>query len=194
MAARCTFEAFGRSQALLVPTGAALVVGAFGASKLGALLPGMPAADQKVVGDFLDQRVGVLTKSFVKTNYGEAHVMAVLLLAAAAVLGAAAARYAPSLAHTLALLVAVQGSPAYDVTGGIVLLLVAGGVWCLSHGMRVSQAPSYLLYNIRALQRRSLYQIEACETGPLRRLLLVEKSELDRLQAVGTAVLTVAAA
>lgn len=89
---------------------------------------------------------------------------------------------------------AVQGSPAYDVTGGIVLLLVAGGVWCLSHGMRVSQAPSYLLYNIRALQRRSLYQIEACETGPLRRLLLVEKSELDRLQAVGTAVLTVAAA
>lgn len=85
---RCTFEAYERVQSLLVPTGAALIVGAFGASKVGALLPSMPAADQRVVGDFLDRAIGIITKDLVDTHYGDTHVMAMLLLVAFVAAGA----------------------------------------------------------------------------------------------------------
>lgn len=97
----------------------------------------------------------------------------------------------PQAAHNVDALFIDSGSAAYEVSDGVVLALVGLGVGLVMHGDRAAASPSYELYNLRTLARRSVYDVEQTANKRLKPVLLVMKRSLSRCITAAHAVAAV---
>lgn len=65
-------------------------------------------------------------------------------------------------------------------TMALVFLLLAIGSWLVVHGLVVGASPAIRVYNYRALQSVSAYEIDVSQTGTLRDVMLAEKRVQER--------------
>lgn len=84
-----------------------------------------------------------------------------------------------------------QASPLYNIADGVVVLLFAAAVFLFMWGSRMTEAPSYLAYNLSALAERSIYSVGETKDERLREVLLAAKGILDDGLLRGKAVLAV---
>ena len=72
-------------------------------------------------------------------------------------------------------LLALGTTASSAVLHGLGFLALACAVWLLFHGLHVAQRTDIFLYNFRALDYISIYELEADKDAPARKLRLAEK-------------------
>ncbi len=141
---------------------------------------------------YLRQRTDEAALQGARARGGKLRRVGIVLIVAAIAVQVLTQSIHPQDAHNVNAIFIDSGSAAYEVSDGITLTLIALAVWFMMHGNRIAIAPSYELYNLRTLVRRSVYDIAQTSDEQVKPALLVAKDALSRSIGVGHGIVAVA--